>query len=88
MSGKVKPFSVVAFVPVTPPLPVVASSEAQLARRLAPLFEAAAPEVVAEVAAALWNRRPVFMPDLGMAILPGSYPAISYQSLGASAFFA
>jgi hypothetical protein len=80
MSGKTRSFSVTAFVPVAPPIGIVAHSKNQLARRLADALEVV-PDRLNDVADALWKGRPVFMTDLGLAILPGRYSAISYQML-------
>lgn len=83
MSGKTRYFSVAGFLPHAAPVGVVAHSKIQLGRRLAAALDAP-PDLVAEVACALWKGRPVFLTDLAVAILPGRFSAVSYQVLSAS----
>lgn len=80
MSGKIRSFTVAALAPVVSPFNLVAHSKLQLGRRLAEAL-GVAPELVSEVVDALWKGKPVVVTDLGMAVLPGSFPGVSYQAL-------
>jgi hypothetical protein len=84
MSGKIRSFSVSAFEPAIRPYRVTARLRHQLMHRLAEAF-GVAPEMLKDPVDALWKNSPVFMVDVGMAILPGDFPSVSYQMFASSA---
>ncbi len=81
MSGKTRSFTLAMFAPVVPPVGCIAHSKLQLARRLEPFLGTSPSELAMKVAAELWRGKPVFLPDLGCAFLPGRFSTVHYQHL-------
>ncbi len=81
MSGKNRFFTLAMFAPVVPPIGVAAHSKLRLAKLLEPFLGAAPSALALKVAVELWKGKPVFLPDLGCAVLPGRFDTVHYQGL-------
>lgn len=80
MSGKVRHFSVSAYMPIRHPFLVHAHSKIQLLQRLSLEMEIPENQLI-DAADALWKGHPVFLTDIEVVLLPGRFQGISYQML-------